>query len=128
MVMEGIKGRLVQVRKELRLKQGEFAEKIGLKQGTYSDIENEKEPLTARNARLICLEFGVNEDWLNDGKGPMFKTQKLPPDARELLEIYDKLIPETQKEVRDYANEKLELQELREKAGQEVPEKGAKSG
>jgi len=58
----------------------------------------------------------------------MFKTQKLPPDARELLEIYDKLIPETQKEVRDYANEKLELQELREKAGQEVPEKGAKSG
>ena len=127
-VMEGIKGRLIQVRKELRLKQGEFAEKIGLKQGTYSDIENEKETLTARNARLICLEFGINEDWLNGGKGPMFKTEKLPPDARELLEIYDKLIPETQKEVRDYVNEKLELQELRERAGQEVPEKGAKSG
>jgi hypothetical protein len=31
------------------------------------------------------------------------------------------LLPKNQKEVRDYANEKLELQELREKTGGEAP-------
>jgi hypothetical protein len=40
---------------------------------------------------------------------------------QELLEIYDKLEPKIQKEMLDYAYEKLELQELRKKARGEAP-------
>jgi hypothetical protein len=41
----------------------------------------------------------------------------LEPEEQELLEIYDKLIPEIREDVRDYASEKLELQELRKQMG-----------
>jgi transcriptional regulator with XRE-family HTH domain len=129
--METIGDRLRRLRKELKLKQGEFAQGIGLKQGTYSEIENDKEILTSRNMKLICLEFGVNLEWLQyGGDGSIFKSQELTSDEKELLETYDKLIPETQKEVREYANEKLELQGLREKTGGEAAEseKKGKSG
>jgi transcriptional regulator with XRE-family HTH domain len=118
--METIGDRLRRLRKELKLKQGEFAHGIGLKQGSYSEIENEKEVLTQKNAEFICLKYGVNIDWLqHGGNGPIFKSQELTSNEKELLEIYDKLIPETQKEVREYANEKLELQELSEAGGKE---------
>jgi hypothetical protein len=89
-----------------------------------------KSKLTESNIKLICLTFSVREDWLREGKGEMFNPpspeppepviidgRKLEADEKELLDTYDKLIPETQKDIRDYANEKLELQELREKKG-----------
>ena len=118
--MTGIGDRLRKIREELGLKQGEFSERIGLKQGSYSDMENEKKPLLHRNIKLICLEFGVNIDWLqNGGDGPIFKRQELTPEEKELVELYAKLVPETQKEILAYAHEKLELQELRAKADTE---------
>jgi transcriptional regulator with XRE-family HTH domain len=118
--METIGDRLRTLRKELGLNQGEFAQGIGLKQGSYSEIENGKEKLTQKNMEFISLKYAVNMDWLQKGNGPMFRSIELSPAERELLEIYDKLIPETQKEVRDYAHEKLELQELRKKADDEA--------
>jgi transcriptional regulator with XRE-family HTH domain len=138
--MDKANQRLKELRKKLGIKQGKFAERIGLKQGSYSDVENGKEVLTQRNIKLICLEFGVNEVWLLTGEGLMF-TSKPPPqafarpdgkeladDERELLETYDRLLPETRKEIRDYAGEKLELQELRAKTGgMDAPEKGEKA-
>jgi hypothetical protein len=44
---------------------------------------------------------------------PDERLNSLDSDERELIETYDKLIPETQKDVRDYTKEKLELQNLR---------------
>ncbi|MDR1176027.1 MAG: helix-turn-helix domain-containing protein [Treponema sp.] len=114
--MEKIGERLKRLRNKVGLKQGEFARRVSISQGMLSGIENGNEILSDRNMKLICLEFGVNLDWLqHGGDEPIFKSQELTSGEKELLEIYDKLIPETQKEVRDYANEKLELQELREK-------------
>jgi transcriptional regulator with XRE-family HTH domain len=127
--MEKTGDRLKRIRKELGIKQGDFAARIGLKQGSYSDIENEKEILTDRNMKLICLEFGVNMDWLrHGGDGPAFKNQELAPDERELLDLYEKLVPENRKEVRDYTQEKLELQEFRARAGAETPSKQPPGG
>jgi transcriptional regulator with XRE-family HTH domain len=137
--MKEIIQRLKELRKKLGINQGKFAERIGLKQGSYSDIENEKEVLTQRNIKLICLEFGVNMDWLLTGQGPMVTPPNpaiegqdgryLANDERELLETYGRLLPETRKEVRDYAGEKLELQELRAKTGvTDVVKKGEKIG
>jgi transcriptional regulator with XRE-family HTH domain len=121
------------IRDHLSLNQTKFAQKIGVTSQLINKIESKKAKLTEANIHLICLTFGVREEWLREGKGEMFNPplpeppapviidgRKLEPDEKELLDIYDKLIPETQKEVRNYANDKLELQELREKAGGEA--------
>jgi transcriptional regulator with XRE-family HTH domain len=116
----------------LKMKGGDFAKKAEISQSLVSNIIAGKNGPSRATVNLICRTYSVNQEWLLTGKGEMFippdgRLEKLSPDERELIGIYDKLVPETQKEVRDYANEKLELQELREKAGEET-EKREKSG
>lgn len=69
--------RLKQLRKALKVKQGDFAKKISTTQGHISDIENGRKNLSDRTIKLICLEEWngkyVNEDWLKNGTGEMFK-------------------------------------------------------
>lgn len=68
-----MKERLKQLRKTLGITQQEFADKIGIKRNSYANYE------TGRNTPIdaiilsICREFDVNEDWLRDGSGEMFK-------------------------------------------------------
>jgi transcriptional regulator with XRE-family HTH domain len=138
--MVGIGEKLRQLRFELRLKQGKFADRIEMSQGMLSDIEHGNRPLTDRNIKLICLEFGVNREWLVNGQGEIFARrpqtpsravidslpEDIPPDAAELLSLYDRLEgPEARKEIRDYARDKLELQELRKNTGEEKGERRA---
>jgi transcriptional regulator with XRE-family HTH domain len=126
--------RLKRIREEKGLNQREFAKEIGISQGMLSGIENGIEKFSERTRKIVCLRFGIENNWLLTGQGPMFTPPKpspeailgqgereLTPEEQELLEIYDKLTPEIQKEVRNYANEKLELQDFREKAGKEAP-------
>jgi transcriptional regulator with XRE-family HTH domain len=129
--------RLAEIRKELRLNQGEFADKLGLSQGAVSDFENRKKALIDRNIKLICLTFGVNEVWLRTGEGEMFDKKPsftaqtshdgldLTPDEKELLDIYDQLFEGTKKDVKKYASDKLELQELRKQTAEKKGEENA---
>lgn len=64
--------RLKELRSKLGISQAVFAEKIGIKQTSYSDIETGRRELTERNLNLICKEFNVNENWLRNGEGSMF--------------------------------------------------------
>lgn len=64
--------RLKELRKTLKLTQKEFAASMGLKQTSYSEIENKRQELTERNKNLICQTFNVNRDWLETGQGEMF--------------------------------------------------------
>jgi transcriptional regulator with XRE-family HTH domain len=118
--------RLKAIRLELGMKQGEFAKRITLKQGTYSDIENGKKNLTERNIKIICTEFGVNENWIKYGIGEKFvngdmheNENRLAQDETELLDIYQKLLPPIKKDVLKYARNMLDLQKLREGAIQD---------
>jgi transcriptional regulator with XRE-family HTH domain len=139
--------RLKALRVALDLNQGEFAKRIELSQGVLSEIENGLKPLIDRNLKLICLEFRVNKDWLLTGRGEMLSRppeplstmpadsaatpiivegRELTPDAVELLVLYDQLeSPETRKDVRDYTQEKLELQELRKQTKAEKGDRRA---
>lgn len=68
--------RLILLRKDiLKLSQKNFGEKIGLKQNSYSNIENKIVGLTERNIKLICQEFNVNENWLRNGIEPVFNNE-----------------------------------------------------
>jgi len=77
--MADIGKRLRKLRVELDLNQGEFAERIEIVQSALSAIESGRKPLTDRNLKLICFEFGVNETWLRTGIGDMLSQKPTPP-------------------------------------------------
>ncbi|WP_225340935.1 helix-turn-helix domain-containing protein [Lysinibacillus capsici] len=63
--------------KVLKLKQSEMSLKIGLKQGSLSDIERKKtKTVTDRIIKDISREFNISENWLRTGKGEMFITSE----------------------------------------------------
>lgn len=64
--------RIALIRKELRYKQDDFAEKIGLTKNFISLIETGKREPSDRTIKDICREFNVNEEWLRNGTGEMF--------------------------------------------------------
>ena len=118
--------RIITVRQDLRLNQGEFATKLGLSQGAVSDFENRKKALIDRNIKLICLTFGVNEDWLRYGKGEMLieKPEPPPPDSpdqepipglKDLTVTYKGLMDINRKLVLNHAHYLLDSQNAIEK-------------
>ena len=68
-----INERLKQLRKDQRLNQGEFGERIGLKQGAISKMEQDGNAVIDQNIRLICNTFSVSEHWLRTGEGEMYE-------------------------------------------------------
>lgn len=67
-----ISDRIKSLRKSEQLTQKEFAKRILISQSYLSGLENGNEVPTNKLIKLICLEFGVNENWLNDGIGDMY--------------------------------------------------------
>ena len=68
-----IRDRIRYLREEiLEIKQNEMSVRLGLKQGSLSDIERKKtKNVTDRVINDICREFSVNEDWLRYGTEPI---------------------------------------------------------
>lgn len=67
-----MKDRIRLLRKELKLNQTDFGERIGVKQASIAGYEaGIRTPLDAV-ITSICREFNVSEDWLRTGKGEMF--------------------------------------------------------
>lgn len=65
--------RLKLLRKQLKLTQEEFADRLGIKRSAISNYEiGRNEPIDAVIS-IICREFNVNETWLRTGKGEMFR-------------------------------------------------------
>lgn len=71
--METLGERLKKLRKILDLTQTEFASKIGSVQNSITGYESGRRNPSAPVISLICKEFNVNEEWLRDGTGEIFK-------------------------------------------------------
>lgn len=71
--------RLKQVREELGINQKVFAAKIGMEQGSLSDIERGRKKLSTSAHRKIAQFFGVNISWVLTGDG-----EKLLNDSEQL--------------------------------------------
>lgn len=65
--------RLKKLRKALDLTQVEFAERIGTVQNTITGYESGRRNPSNPVISSICKEFNVNEEWLRNGTGEMFK-------------------------------------------------------
>ena len=87
------------IRKTLGINQSDFAERIGITQTALSVIELGKVKLVDRNIRLVCVIFGVNEEWLRYGTGEMFHSKSMCQNAR--LCVFSQLSVESQKFVRE---------------------------
>lgn len=70
-----INERLVKLRTALNINQSTFAAKINRAQSTYSEYERGKN-IPDRTISDICRVFNVNEEWLKNGEGPMFRPAK----------------------------------------------------
>ncbi|MBU9618102.1 helix-turn-helix domain-containing protein [Burkholderia multivorans] len=67
--------RLRAARKGARLTQKQLADKVGLKQATISELENDEYDGSAKTAALADV-LGVNALWLAEGKGDQTPNQR----------------------------------------------------
>lgn len=96
------------VRKALGYTQTEFAQHLGITQTAYSMIENGLRPLADKYIRIICITFNISESYLLTGEGSMFLDS---PYEKELLRMFNKLLPETQESLLVVARELLSTQQ-----------------
>lgn len=73
--------RIKQIRTAKNLTLAKFGEMIGLSPGAVSDMERGRRGVTDQTIRSICREFRVNEEWIRNGNGEIFK-----PDASDEIE------------------------------------------
>lgn len=75
--------RIRKVRRTLDLTQEAFCNRIGLKRNSISLVESDKRNISDQAILSICREFNVNEEWLRNGNGEMFKAA--PTDVLDQL-------------------------------------------
>jgi transcriptional regulator with XRE-family HTH domain len=68
--------RIMGVRKTAGLSQQEFGDRIKISRTHVGSIEKNQRTINDRLINLICITFGVNEQWLRHGKGAMFDHPK----------------------------------------------------
>lgn len=64
--------KLKAIRFSARLNQGDFADSLDLKQGSYSDIERGKISLSSRTLNILAKKYRINLNWLINDIGEMF--------------------------------------------------------
>lgn len=114
--------RIKKLRKELKLTQQEFSDKLHIKRNTLANYEiGRNEPIDAVVA-LICKTYNVNEEWLRSGEGDMFL--ELPEEdeeaayvselledgendlyklIKEIMHTYHDLTPKSKEVIRDFS-------------------------
>jgi transcriptional regulator with XRE-family HTH domain len=79
--------RLKLLRRHLNISQEAFGKRLGVTGAGISKIESGHRSLTDQMIILICKEFNINENWLRNGQGEIFK-KKLSTGMEELVTYY----------------------------------------
>lgn len=93
--------RLKEVRTSLKMKQGDFAKEIKTTQGHVSDIENKRKGVSDRVIEIICLKYGVREDWFRFGEGEMYESTDTD-DYSEISTLIGEKDPKAKQAIIDY--------------------------
>lgn len=64
--------RVHKIRKSKGLSQERFGKRLGVTKTSISRLESGINNVTDTMIKLICSEFGVNEEWLRTGQGDMY--------------------------------------------------------
>jgi transcriptional regulator with XRE-family HTH domain len=106
--------RLIMIREALGLKQGIFAQTLGIPQTTLSTIEHGKSPLQERYIKLICLTFNVSENWLRTGEGEMFMPDSSKFEEEELFKFFCQLTPEMKNAILEHVKTLFHIQQTQQ--------------
>ena len=117
--------RLRYYRKSIGLTQEDFANKLGIKQGSYSDIERGKvKKLSDSVFALLKMVYNLNPNWVLRGEDPMlisdFKENNIKLEPTTSREAANEIERRMYQERIDYLEEKyrealIEIGELRNK-------------
>lgn len=92
-VVNTLNERIKMVRNALGLTQQEFADRIKVKRNTVATYEMGRSTPSYSAIALICNEFNVNEEWLRNGTGKMFKSrtreQEIGAFANQVMDMED---------------------------------------
>jgi transcriptional regulator with XRE-family HTH domain len=115
--MMTINERVKKIRKDRGLTQEKFGKVLSVQRAAISKIEHGDNGVTPQMATLICEKYGINEEWLKSGKGPMKKKEPedilnkviesyhLPKETKILVEVYGQLNQEHQNAICEYLDE-----------------------
>ncbi|MFW5803913.1 MAG: helix-turn-helix domain-containing protein [bacterium] len=78
--------RLKEIRKRLGFTQKEFSNNIGIKQGSYSDIERGKVGISSNLMRNLVIKYRINPTWLYEGRGKQFLEEDIQKSITGVLE------------------------------------------
>lgn len=91
-----MKDRILKIRKDSKMTQDVFAEKLGLSKNFVWMLEKGERDPSDRTISDICREFNVNEEWLRTGNGePTIKrtrSQEIGNFASEIMNLPDENI------------------------------------
>jgi transcriptional regulator with XRE-family HTH domain len=68
--------RILEVRKALGLSQKRFADGIKVSRQYQGFLEQKGQKVNGRIISIICMTYGVNEEWLRTDGGEMFEKKK----------------------------------------------------
>jgi transcriptional regulator with XRE-family HTH domain len=108
--------RIRQIRQALNMTQTDFSMAIYVSNGYTAEIENGHRVANNRIIHLICLTFGVNEQWLKTGEGEMFSASPVGRKER-ILSLFDKLNPRFQEYALTVIDQLVKLQKDEKKSG-----------
>ena len=103
--------RIKTLRKELKLSQAAFGEKISVKRDVVANMELERAPVKELVIKMICRTYNVNPLWLEKGEGEMFLElpdvilddlaveYDLSPTEKNIVTNYLKMSPEDRRKV-----------------------------
>ena len=116
---DGLDSRIRNIRKELKMSQKEFAERMGVSQGTISWSEQPDKNVPDSTIKSICTIFNVNENYLLYDEQPMFVQpvtfsldnfieERSGTDLeKEIIKTYFELDPEVRKAIFDHFKNKF---------------------
>lgn len=85
-----MKNRILKIRKDNKLTQDAFAERLNLSKNFVWMLEKGERIASDRTIADICREFSVNERWIRTGEGEMYKEIE-----DEVAEVVSELLDES---------------------------------
>lgn len=71
-----LEGRLYAIRKDKKLSQEEFGNRIGISRSAICNYESGIRPVSNQVILAVCREFNVDELWMRNGVGNPYKLKK----------------------------------------------------
>jgi transcriptional regulator with XRE-family HTH domain len=89
--MNPVNERIKELRTKLNISQRQFCKQIFISQSSFGEIETGVRNVNDRIIQLICSQFNVNKDWIKNGEGECFCSEKPDINLKHLIDIYKEL-------------------------------------